>query len=250
MKRRQAMNRDILPIFVEPNRALPFAPNNEAFGVKIGQTLFSKVKSLTETLRLPCKDTSIRELMKRRREALAAKEKAEGKQVDGKSGASRRYRSPRERNPSVRWSCEKIFDLSLPDRPRAKQVKGRLLFVFDSPTHPLRNVSYQYDSLHPPGVRAMQDTVDFYRKKWGKPHQQEGKLPAWKPGLDPKTVMLTKYDVVRYQWKFADIEILLQLRSYGAWVNVLEQIAVPWPVRPDAPSLRRSSSTISTSHKP
>lgn len=243
MQRRRAMNADVLPTFVEPNRSLPSSPHNRAFGVRLGQTLFAEIKGLTDRLGLQCKDTSIRALMKRRREAMIAKaqadsKKANGKKVDGKSGASKRSRSPRERNPSIRWSCEKIPHLLLPDRKRGGNVKGRLLFVFDSPKHPLRNVSFQYDSLHLAGVKEIQDMRSFYLGKFGQPHQAEGVVPKITPGMDAKIPWLRKYEVIRYQWKFADLEVLLQLRSYGSWVNLLEQVSVPWPVRPDAPVLR------------
>ena len=56
------------------------------------------------------------------------------------SAANRR--SPMERNPQVRLSCEGLPAARLTDRPRAASV-GRLLFVFDSPEQPLRHISYQ-----------------------------------------------------------------------------------------------------------
>jgi len=245
MQRRKAMNADWLPKFKEPNTKYPFAKQSNAFTVRVGFSTPQEIQKLTQKEGLSCKDTSIRAMMKTwrmKKQAEAEKKKAKG--VDVVSNASSYRKSPRERIPTFRWSCQNTSLDFLQDYKRPNTPKGRWLFVFDSLKHPLRNVSYQYDSYHPAAIRHLKKMIVHYTKMYGKPTSKKGKpLPEITENTPKNAVLLKKYDKFVFQWTFADLEVLIQARSYGSWMNVMEQVSVPWPIRPDAPAKHTAVAT-------
>ncbi len=241
-QRYDAMMADLLPEFTEPPAAGPWSPRQDAFSLRVGASSVKEAEDLMKAWGLACKDTSIRALMQARREQLAAEAKAKG--VDGVSSATLTMRSPRERNPAVRLSCEKTATASLKDRPR-RPAEGRLLLTFDSPSHALRHASFQHDAIHADAVRDFHAAAAFYSARFGPPTHKEGTLPAAVDLPEAATegvVLFNKYDAVRWHWLWADLAVKLEMTCFGAWLSVSEAVEVPWPVRPDAP-LRRPQAT-------
>ena len=139
-----ALDARFIPRFKDPPPG-PRAPGSDAFGARVGASSLQDVQQLVQRMGIDCPDTSARALLGRARAArVAAAEdrKRRGLPPDAVSGASGNRRSPMERNPQVRLSCEDLPASALTDRPRAPSI-GRLLFVFDSPEHPVRHISYQ-----------------------------------------------------------------------------------------------------------
>ncbi|MCB9638388.1 MAG: hypothetical protein H6727_05690 [Myxococcales bacterium] len=244
-KRRQAMNKPWVHKFQEPNQKLPKAPHFTVWGLSLGMSHFAQAKALTKKLGLRCRDNSIRGVMRRRRAERIAKLKAQGK-VDGISGASWNRPSPRERNPMIRWNCDKVPTEKIRDIDRPIGVFGRLLFVFDSVRYPLRHLSYQYDASPAKAVLAFRRATEHYQKLLGMPPQAKDDRPIFSASSKPTNPsntgvnslkMIRKYDRFLREWRFAGIRVKLTLRSFGRWMNVSEIVEIPWPVRPDAPVL-------------
>ena len=220
----------ILPAMTEPPEG-PRGPDNSALGVKIGLTGFKALQAYVKDRNVDCVDTSAKALMKKMR----AKKKAEreskvaaGQTVDAVSRASGKRKSPMERNPQIRFSCERILASQLDGRDDS--VRGRALFVFDSPRHPLRHASFR--RLHVDKSKGLQDarrTLANFEARFGQPHEVTYALPedgasveTWRP-----------YEMT---WRWADMEAKVTVVDYGPrGFNVFESLQVPLPIRPDAP---------------
>lgn len=227
---RRRATETILPHFVEP-AAGPRAPVAGAFGFKVGHSTLDEARAVLARRGLDCPDTSMRALMREMREARRRERderKRRGEPVDAVSGASALDRpSPKERNPQVRLSCEPVApgQLGEHDRPASE---GRLLLVFDSPTLPLRHVSFERTHQDPHAAEGdLAASLAALRARFGPPSREPEGSPdlAW---LRPVT----------YEWRFADLQVKVFALHYGArGVSIGETIEVPWPVRPDAPRL-------------
>ncbi|MCK6552068.1 hypothetical protein L6R52_39920, partial [Myxococcota bacterium] len=194
------------------------------------------VEALVRDRKLACKDTSARALMREaraRRADTAPEVRADG--VDATSAASSKAGwSARETNPQVRLSCEGTASDVIGDRARPAAV-GRLLFVFDSPAHPLRHVSFR--RLNRDGAAAGLDVAsarDAAVAALGAPAEESGALPEG-GGFAP-------YVPWTAAWRWADLTVTVRALSYGdRGVDVYEAAEVPWPVRSDAPALARAA---------
>jgi hypothetical protein len=220
--RLHARSAPLLPEFTEPGPG-PRAPAHALLGAQVGEARLDTLQAWLQTRGLACRDTSARALMA----AARAKKAAEG--VDAVSSASARRKSPMERNPQVRLSCEGADAAALDRRDRGR--RGRALFVFDSEALPLRHASFR--RMHRGAAAALQDaqaTLQALEALYGPPTAVSRALPASPEAL----TQWTPYDL---RWRFADLEVQLTLIDYGAkGTNVYEAVQVPLPVRPDAPA--------------
>lgn len=222
--------------FKEPGPG-PRAPQTVAFGATVGASMFPEVEALMKQRGLECADTSVRAMMDRRREAEKAKvadAKARGEDaVTAASWVSRR--SKREANPQLRFSCPKITADQLGDRPRPPS-NGRLLYVFDDASYPLRHSSYQRTHKdHAAALLDFQDTVAALTAIYGPPGKPlKTELP--RPDKDGKLEFpnATNFEIA---WDFADLAVRANVLRYGDLVTVGERIEVPHGIRPDAPKL-------------
>lgn len=248
MGRREAGPDTVLPAFEEPKPG-PRAPRTEALGVSLGVTRLPEVERSIGERSLTCKDTSARALMKGMREAREkadAEKLARGEEVDATTSASSKKVNAREKNPQVRLSCESTHAASLGDRVRQPGT-GRLLYIFDSPEHPLRHVSYR--RIHRDQRAALADAEDALRgmtEIFGPPATTTGRLPvAGAAAAEGEGAPLfEKYAPFKATWSWSDLTVTVSALSYGArGVDVYEAVEVPWPVRPDAPALGRPELT-------
>jgi hypothetical protein len=228
--RRARATAPLLPTFTEPGPG-PRAPDTRGLGFEVGRSQPARAQARTAELGLTCKDTSMRAIIKARREKLIAEteaKKARG-QVDAVSSASLLRPSKRERNPQVRWSCEGTPAEKLGDRVR-RGPPGRLLLVFDSPDHPLRHVSFQQNFfVADEAVTAAREAISDIGKRLGKPTSETAPLPASGEALG-------KMMPVTHTWSFPDLRAKVTLLNLGRYVMVNETVEVPWPVRSDAPA--------------
>ena len=222
--RRHAEPEVVLPAFSEPP-AGPRAPRSEGLGARVGRSTLADVEAAVKARGIACKDTSARALMKEMR----AQKAKEG--VDATSSASAKKTSPMERNPQVRLSCEETEASKLGDRARPAGV-GRLLYVFDSPSHPLRHVSYRRVHADHAAARAdLLDAIAAMKSAYGEPAATSGALP-------PEGGEFGKYEPYKVEWIWTDVRVTVSALSYGErGVDVYEAVEVPWPVRSDAPVL-------------
>ncbi|MCK6509463.1 hypothetical protein L6R29_05775 [Myxococcota bacterium] len=175
-QRRQALSKPWVHAFQEPDLKLPKTPRLRVFGMFVGESSLAEAQAFTQAQRFVCQDNSVRALMRRQRAARVEKLRAQGK-IDALSGATWNRPSPRERNPSIRWNCEKVLASQWADLPRPTKVWGRLLYVFDSPQHPLRHASFQYD-LHPSkALSAFRSVVSYYQTRLGAPSLSKDDRP-------------------------------------------------------------------------
>lgn|GEM_PF-4118774 len=175
-QRRQASSKPWVHPFREPDLKLPKPPRLRVFGMFVGESSFAEAQAFTQAQRIVCQDNSVRALMRRQRAARVEKLRAQGN-IDALSGATWNRPSPRERNPSIRWNCEKVLTSQWADIPRPTKVWGRLLYVFDSPKHPLRHASFQYD-LHPSkALSAFRSVITHYQTRFGAPSRSKDDRP-------------------------------------------------------------------------
>ena len=223
----------ILPDFKEMGEG-PRAPTTALFGLEVGRSSFEDVQALATKLDLKCRDTSARALMKMMREqkkAEAAKAKLEGK-VDAVSSASGKKKSPMEKNPQIRYSCEDTKSSQMTDRSRPEAV-GRLLVVIDSEDHPVRHASFRRNHTSPVSAwRDATDTLGVLTARYGAPALIKRPLPD-----APSDDAFPRYTQTRYEWSFADLKVLLNVMGTPRGIDVHEAVEVPWPVRSDAPQL-------------
>lgn len=228
------MNQDVLPEFVEPKTGPRTAVTN-FLGVEIGHT---SLENLQSDVLVPggwdCSDRSARAMLqeaRRNKQAEIERVKAAGGDVDTVSGASlANRRSPRERNPQVRMSCENTNAQSLPGSGRVESV-GRLLYVFDSPNHPVRHASFE--RVHSEKTTALADfraTIDAVTATYGPPIATTAPVPK-----DPDA--LPWLEPLRVSWRWSDLEVSVTLLNFGGprGIRVGEVAEVPWPVRANAP---------------
>lgn len=226
---------DVLPEFAEPG-AGPRPPTYDAFGLRPGRDTLADVKRWIGDRSLACTDTSVRALMANYRDKKAAEieqAKAEG-HADGASGASWLNRQTKhEKNPQVRLTCERVRLSLIGDRDRSEEVIGRLLFVFDSADLPLRHITIQRrypNDGHGPARAAFIESDAAMRALLGEPTISRNDPP-------PEGGEFTRMQSLRREWKFADFEAKVAALSLGSGITVWEEVGVPWPVRPDAPTL-------------
>lgn len=224
----------------------PRAPVTAAFGATIGTTMFPEVEAHVNQLGLKCSDTSIRAMMDARRETEKAKiADAKARGEDAVTAASWvNKRSKREANPQVRFSCPKVDSDQLGDRKRAPST-GRLLYVFDDATYPLRHTSYQRTHKdHAAGLLDFEDTVAALTKIYGPPT----KTPARELPKPDKDGNLEFPSAVNFEtaWEYADLAVRANVLRYGTLVTVGERIEVPHGLRPDAPKLASAPATPGT----
>jgi hypothetical protein len=152
------------------------------------------------------------------------------KKKDVGSGGTTRASDARKPNPQLRLSCPDVSANQLPDRTR-HSATGRWLFVFDSPKLPLRHVSWRRRHVdHDDARQDLEATVDAVRRTFGDPTRV-----SEAPAQGAKFKLLTPY---KWEWRFADIRVEVSALHYGRrGVDVLEAVEVPWPIRPDAPTL-------------
>jgi transposase InsO family protein len=209
------------------------APGSEAFGARVGRSSLAEVQQLLRRMGLDCPDTSARALMARARavrQREAEERKARGLPPDAVSGASAGKRSPMERNPQVRLSCEGLSSARLSDRPRAPS-EGRLLLVFDNDKLPVRHISYQRTIADVALARTeLTAAAAAFEKRFGPPTRRPTAEQAALPWLVP----------VEYVWTFADLTVRASALNFGGSRGIMltELIEVPLPVRADAPSLQ------------
>lgn len=222
-----------LPAFVEPSAELPRAPTNEGLGVRIGAIDLAELDDHLRALGVACDDTGVRALV----DNLRAKKQADlaaADNPDAVTGASILWRrSPREKNPQVRLACE-VASIQAIDPTRDPSPKGRALFIFDSPDHPLRHVSIRRNHVGRAAALAdVRGALTVYRARFGEPTRTRGSLPEFEEEL------LDRLPPFAMQWRFADLLVEVTLTDFGKSVSVDERIEVPWPVESDAPARPR-----------
>jgi hypothetical protein len=228
--------------FKEPGPG-PRAPQTVAFGATVGVSMFPEVEALVKQRGLSCADTSVRAMMDRRREAEKAKvADAKARGEDAVTAASWvNKRSKREANPQLRFSCPTITAEQLGDRPRPPS-SGRLLYVFDDATYPLRHTSYQRTHKdHAAALLDFQDTVAALTAIYGPPGKPlKTELPQ--PDAEGKLEFpnATNFEIA---WDYADLAVRANVLRYGDLVTVGERIEVPHGIRPDAPKLAGSAAS-------
>ena len=233
---------DELPAFTDPP-AGPRAPDNAAFRARIGESTLDEVKALTATFSTRCANKSVRVAMQAAREAKAREldaAKAAGKGADAVTGASiLMWRSPRETNPQVRWSCEDLDMAGIADRPatpRPTLAETRLLYVFDSEKLPVRHASLQRTwskDRATEGTADLRTTLAELEARFGAPTQRRGDLPA-PPKKGAEAVTLTPMQNFLYEWQFANLKVRLNAVNLPRGLMISEEVDVPVPVRASA----------------
>ncbi len=230
-----------LPAFVEPSESLPRAPTSEGLGVAIGIIDVEQLDTHLSALGVACDDTGVRAIVEQLRAKKAA-ELAAAADPDAVTGASILWhRSKKEKNPQVRLSCE-VASIQAIDPSRESSPKGRALFVFDSPDHPLRHASFRRN--HPSSgeaaprgraaaLRELEAAIAIYRARYGEPSSTRGALPGPSERLD-------RLAPIAVEWRFADLLVEVTLHDFGKYVSVDERVEVPWPVESDAPGRPRT----------
>jgi hypothetical protein len=215
----------------------PRAPTTQVFGATIGTSMFPEIEKHVQALGLTCGDTSIRAMMDRRREAERAKiAEAKARGEDAVTAASwLDKRSKREQNPQLRFSCPKVTSDQIKDRPRPPS-SGRLLFVFDDPSYPVRHASYQRTHKdHAAALADHDDTLAALTKVYGPPTTPaKAGLPRLEPGGKVEFPTATNFET---SWEYADLVVRLNVLRYSDLVTVGERIEVPHGLRPDAPRI-------------
>ncbi len=199
-------------------------------GVEVASLTYADAQKLTASLGYTCQNQSVKAAIERMREAKRKEvaEKMKAGDPDAMSGASILMgKSKREKNPQVRWSCEKADPAKLTDRKR-ETVPGRLLMVFDTPDIPVRHVSYRRS--HPEERTAYIDllgTMKALEAIFGKPTSTKN-IPT--PN-EAGEVAFGDFKAVRVDWKYADLHVKVHAMKMGKRVSINEAMEVPWPVR-------------------
>lgn len=231
-----AATRTVLPDFTDLPPG-PRAPAADGLGAQVGKTRFTEIEALGAQNGWSCKDTSARALMKiyREQKKKEREEKAARGEVDAVTKASGSGKaSAMGQNPQIRWSCEDTTSDRLKDRARPL-AKGRLLFIWDSPDHPLRHVSYRRQ--HADEAQALTDaqqTLAAMTARYGEPHKILKPLPD---GVALGAKLFPRFDMYTYEWSWADVKVTVQVMGMAQGADVYEAVEVPWPVRAEAPAL-------------
>lgn len=204
-----------LPTFTDPPAGAR-APSSALLGLSVGQSTPKDAQDMAADHGFACQDLSPTTLGIRMRARRAEKN------PDAVSRASPNGKGP---NPQVRLSCPDVPSSMLADRKRP-DATGRVLYVFDSPKHPLRHVSYRRRHTdHDTVKRDLRETVAAVSATYG---------PATATATVPEGP-LKKYYPYKWEWRFPDVRVEVSALNYGQrGVDVLEAIEVPWPVRADA----------------
>jgi hypothetical protein len=223
--------RDKMPELTEvPEGRRAPAGSSTLFGLVVGESRMGAVDALGLA---GCRNTSMRALMQKKRDAIkdAMKQaEARGDDPDGVTGASlANYRSRKEQNPQVRISCEPVAGAVFSDRQRGPET-GRLLVVLDSAEHPVRHVSFARKIDEP--MRALDEwngAVAEMTKRFGEPTSTMNGEPAFQVPPFPRMKLF------KNEWTFTDLRAEVTAMSFGArGIDVKEALEVPWPVRVDA----------------
>lgn len=223
------------PVFVDPGPG-PRAPSSEWCGVEVGVSHLGDVRSTTSSWSLSCADRGSRALMselreKKRAEVATAEARGAPDAVTGASILTRR--TAHDDNPQIRFDCEDASSDRVRDRVRPAS-KGRLLFVFDDESAPVRHVSYQRS--HGDWASALADFTDAKRalsERFG-PARESGTPPLSELTVESPLPKYTRREAaVRYSDLVAKVSIV-NLGGHG--FSVSEIVEVPWPVRADAPA--------------
>lgn len=213
----------------------PRAPVTLAFETEIGSSMYADVEALVAAHQLKCADTSIRAMMDKRRQAEKARiADAKARGEDAVTAASWvDKRSKREANPQLRFSCPKVTSDQLQDRPRVAS-SGRLLYVFDDDTYPLRHASFQRTHKDQAlALKDFEDTVAYLTGVYGPPTKTfKSELP--RPDATGKVEFPTAMNF-ETSWEFADLLARVNVLRYGDLVTIGERVEVPHGTRPDAP---------------
>ena len=225
---------DLEPVVTDPPPGAR-APASRMFGVALGQASLTDVQALTERLGATCTDNSMRALMADLRGRMARGDFAGSKLPNDPFHRAlfSRIKTKAERNPQVRWSCEGVDLVGVPDVPSIAPP-GRWLFVFDSPRAPLRHASFRRKhAAQADAVADFERAVQAATLAFGPPTHVEGRLVPGPRG-EPTLPILTN---VRRVWRFADVHVeLTALARAPDQLDVLQAIEVPVGVRADAPT--------------
>ena len=229
---------DVLPPTEDPP-AGPRAPTTALFGARVGFTTFAEAQALTQARGLSCANKSVRAAVQAMRDAKVREvnaAKAAGKGIDSVTGASIvLWRSPRETNPQVRWACDGMDPAQVGDRQRPSVPQARLLFVFDAPHLPLRDVSLQRSyptAREADGVADVTATVAALTAAFGAPNVGSAEVPDGKAPIPPMRSL-------KWAWSWADAFVKLQVVNYPSGLSLTEEIGILPKIRSDAPAMGR-----------
>jgi len=227
---------DVVPPTQEPP-AGPRAPTTALFGARVGFSTFGEVQAWTQARGHACANKSVRATIQGMRDAKVREvsaARAQGKPVDTVTGASIVvWRSNRETNPQVRWACDRLDPTALGDRPRPSVPQARLLYVFDSPTLPLRDVSLQRSYSKDREADALGDvraTLAALTAAFGPPNEGAAEVPD---GRAPVPSMRS----LKWSWSWSDAFVKLQVVNFPNGMTLTEEIGILPSIRSDAPAL-------------
>ncbi len=231
---------DELPAFIEPGEG-PRAPSTRFLGFDIGRMTLEQARAKIAQLRLDCRDTSVRALMRHAREVKIAQAEARGEDPDAVASASWNRPSPRERNPQVRMSCDDV-NLHTLDPRYPDGLEGRFLLVFDSEALPLRHVSVRRSAPESEMRGALVDarmSATAMTEMLGEPAETRGALAS--DFVEPDGGEGAYPLVSGAYWRFADFEAEVSVTKIPGTITINEGIGVPTPIRPDAPARSATS---------
>lgn len=244
--------RDVLPAF----SPVPPGPRGPAdfslLGLRPGVSTFADVSSFTTSLGLPCRDSSMRGLMRLGRSEAQAKieeAKAHGDDPDAVSGASRAgYYSKKEQNPQVQWTCEDVDLTGFPGSAYGADPRGDVMLVFDSKDLPLRYVMVSRHYLsQKAAIAARQDSLARFAVL-GPPTSTIG----GEPNPDPTQKAFERRRPFQSEWLFADRKATVSAMNFGPPKGIIlkEIYEVPWPTVVEAPSTSTAPTAPTASTHP
>ncbi len=205
-----------MPVLTEAP-AGPAAPSYSYLGVVVGSSTLDDAKQAAEARGFVCEDRSMGTLVQKGVSQEVARKSASGESTL----ALRAYGwlNPHGRNPQTRLSCE--------------STAGRLLFIFDNGTGPVRHVSLttRFEALGPAQTAFLSAS--------------NGLLEVFSPGRPRRATPALEWlspeeEVV----SFSDLKVSVSAINYRERGVIVTQTAeVPWPIRGDAPGLRASALT-------
>jgi len=227
---------DVVPPTQDPP-AGPRAPTTALLGARVGFSTFAEVQAWTLSRGHACANKSVRATIQGMRDAKVRElsaARAQGKPVDTVTGASIVvWRSNRETNPQVRWACDRLDPAALGDRPRPSVPQARLLYIFDSPTLPLRDVSLQRSYPKDREADALEDlraTLAALTVAFGPPNDGAAEVPDGKAPVPPMRSL-------KWAWSWSDAFLKLQVVNFPNGMTLTEEIGILPSIRADAPAL-------------